>query len=90
MSSGTEVIGQRCIEIGGLVWIAVRAYDDCDSVFVPKLLKIWSVGTMTVHLVGHHDVFLEQCFVEEEDCLERCLNLFHVFTARPYSDYPNI
>ena len=83
-------IGEKCIAVGGLVYIPVLAYDNCDAVYVPKLFQIRSVGSYSVHLKGYRDVPIEYCYLTEADCVVRCQTLLAIYAMRSATDYPNI
>lgn len=70
------------------IWLPVRAYINCDSIFVPKPYRVTSVGTDTVHVYDHVDVPSSYCYEDQSSCQSRCLQLFTIITGRHISDYP--
>ena len=81
-------IGQRCVDVGGLVWLPEQATEKGNGVYVPKLFQVRSVGSRSVHLKGRDDELIAYCYLTDTDCLERCRDLFTIYTMRPREQYP--
>jgi hypothetical protein len=83
-------IGERCVAVGGLVFLPVREEKLGPGVYVPELFQIRSVGTETVHFKDHDDVRKEFCYITRDSCLERCRTLYNIFTMKSLADYPGV
>lgn len=70
------------------LWMPVPAPGYDRGVYIPKRRMILSVGSATVHMFKHDDTSFEYCYDSRSACIERCKDLFYVYTARPRDTYP--
>lgn len=70
------------------VYVAVPALDQPYGVYEPCCFKVSCVGSTYAILDGHRDTAFEFCYPTRAVCIERCRDLYNIYTMQDRKKYP--
>jgi len=70
------------------VYVAVLAADQPYGVYEPRRCKVLFVGSHHAILEGHRDTAFEFCYPTRATCIERCRDLYNIYTMQDRKKYP--
>lgn len=70
------------------VYVAVPAPGQSYGVLEPRPYKVRCVGSAYAILDGHRDTAFEFCYPTRAACIERCRDLYNIYTMQDREKYP--